>query len=94
MKSNNLYDELLKRNYLVLSESSSSFKKQSQRSGSPLDRYRNEILFFRYEEKCSYSDIAKWLSLYKNIERSPSRIAKKIKLWEEENATKKKSITE
>ncbi|ANS88073.1 hypothetical protein RJD38_21270 (plasmid) [Vibrio scophthalmi] len=88
-----LYQELVNRNYLKLKLDNVVFTKKTQRNGSPLDRYRNEILFFRHEMKCSYQDIEKWLLAYKGVKRSKVRIFKKIKEWEKENASKKKSST-
>ncbi|WP_282252851.1 hypothetical protein [Vibrio campbellii] len=41
-----LYKELLNRHYLVLEEKRAVFTKKTQKTGSPLDRFRNEILFF------------------------------------------------
>jgi len=89
-----LYQELLNRHYLVLDEKKTTFTKRTQKTGSPLDRFRNEILFFRHDMNCSYRDIQKWLKTYKNIQRSPSRIAARIKLWEKEYATKKKPFAD
>ena len=88
-----LYQELVSRNYLKLKPDNVTFTKKTQRNGSPLDRYRNEILFFRIEMKCSYQDIEKWLLAYKGVKRSRIRIFEKIQAWGKENASKKKSST-
>ncbi len=86
--NNDIIEELIKNSHLVIN-SNAVASKPSQKKGSPLDRYRAEILFFRNEMQCSYEDISKWLSVHKNIQRSHTLIAKKIKLWEDNNATKK-----
>lgn len=88
-----LYQELLNRHYLVLEEKRAVFTKKTQKTGSPLDRFRNEILFFRHEMNCSYRDIQRWLIKFKNVQRSPSRIADRIRQWEKENATKKEPLS-
>ena len=86
--SNDIINELIKNRHLIIN-SQVAVSKPSQKRGSPLDRYRAEILFFRNEMQCSYKDISKWLSIHRNIQRSHTLIARKIKLWEDNNATKK-----
>ncbi|MFM2588176.1 hypothetical protein [Vibrio sp. TBV020] len=78
---NHLFNELIENGYLDIDYNSTSITKQSQKKGSPLDRYQSEILFFRYEMGCSYSDIAKWLLTYKNVQRSHTQVAFKIQQW-------------
>ncbi len=87
--SDNIFNELVDRNYLIVNQERVDVTKRSQKSGSPLDRFQTEILFFRHERKCSYNDIAKWLSTYHNIHRSHTQIATKIQQWENTHATKK-----
>jgi len=79
---NHLFNELVESGYLDIGHNPKSIAKQSQKKGSPLDRYQSEILFFRHDMGCSYSDISKWLSTYKNVQRSHTQIAYKIKQWE------------
>lgn len=89
--TSDLYRELADRNYLKVKADGAKYTKKTQRNGSALDRYRTEILFYRHEMKCSYGDITKWLLVYKGIKRSRSSVLSKIKMWEKENATDKKS---
>ncbi len=87
-----LYQELRNRHYLMIDESSHSLQTPSQKKGSPLDRYRSEILFFKHDLGCSYQDISLWLWQHRRIKRSPTSIAKRIKLWElQHEQTKNKS---
>ncbi|TOH16465.1 hypothetical protein CGI87_15660 [Vibrio parahaemolyticus] len=84
--SDHIFNELIKQNYLLIDGHGARITKKSQKRGSPLDRYRTEILFFRKEQQCSYQDIANWLSEYKHIHRSHTQIASKIKQWENDHA--------
>ncbi|EJG1086440.1 hypothetical protein C4G53_RS22105 [Vibrio parahaemolyticus] len=84
--TSSLFNELVKNNLLIIRDEGAQITKQSQKKGSPLDRYRAEILFFRYEMHCSYNDIAMWLSVYKDIQRSHTSIANKIRQWEKDHA--------
>ncbi|MFV8454176.1 hypothetical protein ACNO5M_03615 [Vibrio owensii] len=91
--SNQLFNELVNNNYLVINHEQSRINKPSKKRGSPLDRYRAEVLFFRGEMGCSYRDIAKWLSIHKDVHRSHTQIALKIRQWEQEYATTKNTPT-
>lgn len=86
--SDNIFNELVDRHYLIVNQERGDVTKRSKKIGSPLDRFQAEILFFRHERKCSYNDIAKWLSTYHNIRRSHTQIATKIQQWEKTHATK------
>ncbi len=87
--STHLFNELVTNNYLIIKPNTAMVNKVSQKRGSPLDRYKSEILFFRNEMSCSYTDISKWLKTYKKIQRSHTQIASIIKQWEQNDASKK-----
>ena len=91
--SNQLFNELIDNNYLVIDHEYTKITKSSQKKGSPLDRYRTELLFFRHDMGCSYNDIVKWLAIHQNVHRSHTQVALRIQRWEAEYAKPEKLPT-
>ncbi len=51
--------------------------------GSPLDKYRCEIMALRHQCQCSYGEIALWLQHKKSMTISKKSIYKRIQYWNE-----------
>ncbi len=66
-----------------IKKSQSPIHHKDKSKGSPLDKYRCEILILRDEFHCSYGEIATWLSDKKQLTISRKSIYLRIKLWTE-----------
>lgn len=71
-----------------------NYKNKSK--GSPLDKYRCEIMALRHQCQCSYGEIATWLQQKKNMTISKKSVYKRIQYWNEahHNVSKNKKTAD
>lgn len=83
MTRNSFLNSLLEAMPKPLSVNDTEIHHRNKSKGSPIDKYRCEILALRHQCHCSYGEIVLWLKHKKNISISKKTVYQRIKYWNE-----------